>query len=634
MTYMYCATEHSASIDATVDPTSFSPRPAASADDLSDSEDSKILPGSVKFASVMGAADAVAIVSAPHMTLPQLPLPPGATTAPEGENSSNALNSAKPRAQKTSAAEVPFSSFTFDRAIEHLQAVSADHSSTESDFLACVPRHRRDRRARVNFYDLYFIDKPSTMSWTQKSFETSLSSKKEQSSVMQMSLLGILLDKEYTEMEGNHHIPLSVFIKERAMVDQVLKKPFFRFFKESKVFYAWKYYVRRSVYDRRRRVLIRNSVLGDAPLVKLLSEMRQISCSIQEDVDLFEYLGSGLINAASYFRQQEKTICKQFAIMKAKILQIGALIQSRSEFVMQDEYLGGKISDIIEHHPYTRNNPQGIDKEGKPIDWDSLRSIQRLKLEYKNRIERIFYCGEFMVKSAIAHVLRSFWIRSSQGIDGVPLVNRSEGRYAVGSWSLGDDVDQVAAASALATGKSDKDPDMNRLVTQMPQWERKGRHLCVSAAFYIDNEPMDSINHFYSKQPNVRVVVTPIVGEIMHYIHIIYTALGGLLYHLPNLKQHPLIWQREKKIDTLMIGDEDEEAKMVIPKGPWDEELSHPTAESEETIVVACRTGQDPQLSSSNGLFSYIQNNEALIHAGLQQIAVRLMHKVLLNIIC
>ena len=68
-------------------------------------------------------------------------------------------------------------------------------------------------------------------------------------------------------------MPMSVFIKERALVDQILKRPFFRYFKESKVFYAWKHYVRRAVYNRRKRKLLRNSVLDDAPLVKLMSEM-------------------------------------------------------------------------------------------------------------------------------------------------------------------------------------------------------------------------------------------------------------------------------------------------------------------------------------------------------------------------
>jgi hypothetical protein len=442
---------------------------------------------------------------------------------------------------------------------------------------------------------------------------------------MQLSLLGILLDKEYSEIEGSHHIPLSTFIKERALMHQILKIRFFRLFKESKVFYAWRHIVRRSVYDRRRRKLLRNSVLDDAPLVKLLSEIRQISSSIKEDVDLFEYFGSGLINAASYFRQQEKTICNQFAVLKSKILQIGACIKSRYEFIMQDEYLGRKMSEIIEHHPYTFNNPLGVDKDGKPIDWESLRSIQRLKTDYKAKIVRIFHCGEYMVKNSLAHVLRSYWIRCAQSIDGIPLVNRSEGRYPVGSWSLGDEKDQSSIGIFDASGKN---AEACRLVTDMSQWERKGRHLFVSAGFYVDDEPMESVTQFYSKLSNVRIIVTPTLGEIMHYVHVIYTALGGLLFHLPNLKQHPLIWQREQKIDALMIGDEDEDGIMVIPKGPWDDDLAHPTPESEEALVMACRTGQDPQLSSSNALFSYIQNHDALVHAGLQQIAVRLMHKV------
>jgi hypothetical protein len=573
----------------------------------------------------IGVADSGAVTAT--LALPQLPAASvaHASGTAELENNTNGLNSARAKMGKT--VEVPFSTFTFEKAVEYLQSIAADPASSEADFLACVPRHRRDRRARSNFYDLYFIDKPSIVSWSDKSFE-SRPFKKEQSSVMQLSLLGILLDKEYSEIEGSHHIPLATFIKERALMDQILKIPFFCFFKEAKVFYAWKYVIRRSVYDRRRRKLLRNSVLDDAPLVKLLSEMRQISCSIQEEVDLFEYYGSGLINAASYLRQQEKTICKQFAVLKSKILQIGACIKSRYEFILQDEYLGQKMSDIIEHHPYNFNNPLGVDKDGKPIDWESLRSIQRLKTEYKAKIVRIFHCGEHMVKTALAHVLRTFWIRLGQSIDGIPLVNRSEGRHPVGSWSLGDDKDQSSIAIPDTYGKNSKDSEAYRLTTEIPQWERKGRHLCVNAGFYIDDEPMDSVTQFYSKQSNVRIIVTPALGEIMHYIHAIYTALGGLLFHLPNLKQHPLIWQREQKIDALMIGDEDEDAIMVIPKGPWDDDLAHPTPESEEALVMACRAGQDPQLSSSNSLFSYIQNHEALVHAGLQQIAVRLMHKV------
>ena len=60
------------------------------------------------------------------------------------------------------------------------------------------------------------------------------------------------------------------------------------------------------------------------------------------------------------------------------------------------------------------------------VEWENVRSVQRLKAEYKGKIEQIFRCAEFMIETMLGTVLLRFLSRLTRSIAGVNIVNRDK----------------------------------------------------------------------------------------------------------------------------------------------------------------------------------------------------------------
>lgn len=546
-----------------------------------------------------------------------------------------------------------FDSMSFDEALLYLTT----HRSTV-EYLHCVPRHLVDKKSRTNTYDIVVLEKPghpqSDQIFSRSDRKDVRKQGKYPGKLMQLSLQGVVMDADEphggtaasADLGNGQFVPLKTFKNERDLCFVLLEKSFFRNFKQYKIFTAWKVHTRQTVFQRRMTHVQTSTVFADAPLVSLISEIYAKLHTLREHVDLFEYFGSGLLNARSYLLSQEKKMYVEFAKIKSTILEIGELIEARYLLVVSTSYMGAKIDEIIVHHPYSMSKASGAGlllntTPLDDVDWEHVRSVQRLKAEYKDKIEKIFRCAEFMTESMIGTVLLRFLARLSKSILGVPIVNRDTARASVGYWvHSAEDIKFDTQEAKYSPSKSVQPFSEEHTIDDMPNrgeiddaTSRKGRHITINTAFFLESKPFDPGAQVSARDiSKLKIAVDPSSSQVMHYLHDLYGVLGVLLSNLPKLKYHPVIYKEEKKIDIFQEEGSTRAAtpaKVAKRRSHWHrgEHASVPTAESEAALVSAARNLAKSS-SGSSVLFVYIQNCQILVQMGTQQIFVKTLHQV------
>ena len=537
----------------------------------------------------------------------------------------------KPLSKIVSSSTV-FTEMTVDEALEYLRLHQNDDPSAEKvKFVHCLSRYHIDPTVRHNFYDLYILEKPghpkSDQVWNRIHRSDRLKQGVFAGKLMQLSLQGLILDEHHDEryFGGNPpidgaFIPLDDFLRDRETVNILLTMGFFRYFRERKVFEAWQRYARRRVFQRRLRYMSEHTILADAPLVRVLQDVYAIVSEMLTSIDMFEYVGSGLINCSAYVQAQEQKYYYSIALIKKSVLKMGALIDSAYKFTISTEFLGKQIDDIIVHHPYSQT--------GGSTDWGGVRGIQRLKSEYKSKIGRIFMVASFMADHAVGNILKQLLVRLSKSIQGVHIANRDPLRNVVGFWVIGEaDVakDVTSSLGQLDYGNDNEFEAYSNRVDIGDQTIRKGRYLNINSQFYVGDSILDPDTNLNMKNTSkLRIAVSPSTHEILHFLQKSFGVLGTLLSLLPKLKQHPLIYKRERTIDPLT--EELGPVKKIYD--PWQEEIMLVTAKSEMALVQKIKANLDPGSSSVNSLYTYLQNSQLLTHMGLPHLSMRCIHEV------
>jgi hypothetical protein len=523
-----------------------------------------------------------------------------------------------------------FPEMTFEDALNYLQLHSGNNDTVH--FLHCVSRHHVDPKARTNFYDLYFLQKPghpkSDGVWSRNNRFDYKKQGAFPGRLMQLSLSGLVMDDDTTSdpvsIEGTF-IPLDQFLHEKEVTERLLEMSFFGNFRQCKVFVAWKLYARKRAFNRNLRNLRENSLFTDKPIIELIYKIHCISLDLVAAVDMFAYCGSGLVSASSYIHAQEEKFFGDSASIKTAIVEIGDLITACYKTIIGNDYLGWRIDAIIAHHPYSKAPPEGTDAAS--VDWERVRGIQRLKAEYKDKIQKVFLVATLMVEFAVGTILRNFWLRFSRAIRGVPIANRNPARNAIGFWMMAEGGESAAAAApetrAMWTAEKPAREDIDE------QTARKGRYLCMSSAFFVGDALLDAGTNLNLRNTSkVRIAVSPSAAELMQSLHLAFGTLGALLSLMPNLRYHPTIWKKEKVVDAFEEGMA--EVKVRARYSPWAEIADEYTAQTEAVLVRRERGGGGVLAASvgSNVLFVHIQNTQIFSEMGLHQLAVRSVHEV------
>lgn len=556
--------------------------------------------------------------------------------------------------RQSDSSRTVFDFMSFDDALQYLRVRQG-----VVEYVHCVARHHLDKKARTNTYDLVMLEKPGYPESGQVFSKDDRSDRRKQGKfpgqLMQLSLKGVIMDNddrsESSQMKSREvgnglFVPLDDFIYERDLCYQLLDKSFFKHFKQQKVFTAWKLSTRQTVFKQRLKQFSTTTIFADRPLVSLVSEIYCKVYNLKQSVDLFEYFGSGLLNTRSYLRAQEKKLYVEFSKITCAVLKIGELIEERYTNVVSKDYMGTKINEIIAHHPYSRapSNAQ----EGEEVDWEHVRSVQRLKADYKHKIEMIFKCADFMIETMLGTILLRFWSRLTRSVAGVTIANRDQGRAIIGYWAQLDEIDfekQSMVASARVnvdngafaeTYAAELSNSSSRRCAIDDAVSRKGRHLTINTAFFVENYAFEPDTHVSSKDiSKLKIAVDPSSAQVMHYLHELYGVIGILLGDLPKLKFHPVIYKEEKRVDIFQDNEENPVATSRAPtpagalkkRSPWrrGEHVVMPTAETLVEMVSTVRN-QAKGGASSSVLYVYIQNCTILAQMGTQQISVRALH--------
>lgn len=551
-----------------------------------------------------------------------------------------------------------FEHMSFEDALLYLKAREG-----AVDYVHCVARHHVDHKARTNTYDLVMLEKPGHPETDQVFSRDNRSDRRKQGRfpgrLMQLSLQGLIMDAQDLPAAGDKpvsvdggsgvFVPLNVFQHERDLCFRLLDMSFFRCFKQYKAFRAWRQHSRQRVFRRRARHVESNSLFADLPLISLMFEIHRRVYELGQSIDLFEYLGSGLLNIRSYLRAQENKLYQEFAKIKASILEIGEIIEARYMHVVSTAYLGEKIDAIIVHHPYSMSKTSGAGlmlntAAPEDVNWENVRSVQRLKAEYKGKIELVFRSAEMMIETMLGSVLLRFWSRLTRSVAGVTIVNRDAARAAIGYWAQSEEINyEKQAAIAKATsdlegvGMDPSSPGARRKEVD-DSITRKGRHLNINSAFFLDNRPFDPDSQQSTKDiAKLKISIDPSSSQVMHYLHELYGVLGVLLNNLPKLKFHPVIYKEDQTVDLFQDHESAPAAgasRAPTPAGAlkkrshWrrGESMPTPTPESEASLVTRARN-ETKSAASSSLLFVYIQNCTILVQMGAQQISVRALHQ-------
>jgi hypothetical protein len=593
---------------------------------------------------------------------------------------------------------------SFDDALLYLKARAGT-----VDFVHCVARHHVDDRARTNMYDLVMLEKPGHPQSDGLIFRRGDRSDRQKQGrfpgrLMQVSLKGVVMGGGEGAVEdgfgpspspggrekqaaaptsasgegggggGGVFVPLELFVHERDLCFRLLQMKFFSHFKQYKCFSAWKLSVRRGVFERRRARLLAETLFADAPLVGLVAEVYAAAFALQQQTDLFEYFGSGLVNTRSYVHAQEQKFYVEFAKIKTVILGIGELIEGRYAFVCSAACMGAKVDALTRHHPYSKSASSGAATPGTgmgtgmggrasplpgaapeaPVDWDRVRSVQLLKAEYRGKVERVIKCAEFMTENVIGNILHRFWARLTKSVLGVTIVNRDKARAIVGYWaqSAQEQPAAPAPAPAAAPAAAEKagagagqgsEVRANRRALDDSS-SRKGRYLTVYSAFFIDNRPFDPDMHVSRSISKMKIAVDPSSAQVMHYLHDMYGVLGILLSHLPKLRYHPVVYLQAAKVDIFNDPPASRDGRLsprsaeaapapapaagLKKQGPWLRGRQAAPSPAEEAAAVARVRGAANYSGGSSVLFVYLQNCEILAQMGTQQTSVRVLHQV------
>jgi hypothetical protein len=449
---------------------------------------------------------------------------------------------------------------TIEELLNYFVAAEQEPNSTNAKFLHVTSRFNLETVLKPNFYDLIILEKPGQNSsghtWNKNGIKESKVLKG--CELMQLSFEGLLVTNN-DGIEGEM-IPLAIFIKERSILAKLKKLLFFGKFIEYKTFNSWKKLIRSSKYIRRKNSLFESSYLLYKPLVKAQLIVINAAYTIENDIELFYFHGTGAIDIIEYLELQINYITEISKDMKTRILTLGDEIADTFEDIIKNRYLENKVQEHPLHHHHKRDVMHDI-------NWTEVRSLNRVRDDCRRKLENIIWMAQYSIDIAITTVMAKFWSRFRKLIAGILKIESVKGIF----WRINSNIYKPSSNKTSKNVKNDNNEenqnnyvidDVNNLdffdlkfVTK--DWINKGSHLSMYLSLCDDNNDEVNMKFFNSLSDTeaFKVKILPPKKNVLDLLQRLFGSLAKFLESLPNLREHSFISVERRKVPDTKVVD-------------------------------------------------------------------------------
>lgn len=515
-------------------------------------------------------------------------------------------------AGSVSSASTVFQGMSIDDVLDYLLA-ARESGSKNAQFLHVTSRYNLEFVAKDNFYDLVILDRPgnpkSGFVWTASHDSRVQQKVLDPSKVMQLSLYGLVTyaRKFYSdswqrseEVELSELMSVHDFILQRSQVDFLRTGRFFNYFKEIKVFTAWRNYARHSIIHRNKVQLLKDSFLAESELITCMLDICNTMYSIEIESELFCFATKGSICLTDYIsRQLEKNDMMKRKLVKT-VSDLCYRLTEQFDFFIRSDKLASRQREVKDHHPL-KDIIQSV--EVASADVIKLRSVMVLTDDFKQKLKKIFMLAQFRVDFTVSELIRTFWFRFKQFLLGPRLVSKSKSLNEEFYWDIDrslfeydgkikvealnhynsyesivdhytypsevcdslklinvrDDSRNIDSHQHVSVLTGDPSSVKSKAVKVTKEWEDQGSHLCIdihllSGTDYVDMADFLTLKSFN----NLKIVSNPTKSDSTNMMFKLCNDFATLVEALPSLKNHSFISEPTTipKFGTLRLYEE------------------------------------------------------------------------------
>jgi len=452
-------------------------------------------------------------------------------------------------------------------------------------FLHVTPRYNVERVQHHNFYDLVVLEVPGNCTtglvWKRKfqalgpGVEHSFTLQPHQ--LVQLSLDGALITGE---REGNDVVQellsLEDLITERDISENVRKLNYFKFYRESRVFGAWKTYLRSSRIARVKAKLYSDSVFANSHLTGVMRHIRTVTTNLSENTEIFAFGAIGSQLGSTFIASQISAIKRCEEMLCQQINELGQHINDKHTFMTGDEALRVDVARTHALHPYLPAEQMGLE-----INWSEVRSMRAISERIHRMFERVLYVAHFMFEHALSIMMERFWIRMLLQVRGIAEVSQATFSAAkpLGYWGIQAAESKICVKpepEIVKVKTEEEDPNEMSLIDPGKPvtvdkhlqemmadifvdgvrtdgsydttlfWENQGSHIHLNIALCFDNDVAGTGELFiHGNFQRFRVRTLPAKYPFLDSLHSLIGALGSMLEKLPKMNQHHLVTSEE-----------------------------------------------------------------------------------------
>lgn len=486
-------------------------------------------------------------------------------------------------------------------------------SCGEEAFLHVTPRD--------HFYDLVVLELPGQFSLPLRSggnrkdvMERMIDKqngdrRRGRSLVFQLSLHGLLVppvevdnDKDSAEL-----ISIPILLKEMQQFEMLRSKSFFRHFRALKIFRAWAGAARREAVSQARTKLAKTTFFSDSELVEARWKVGKDTYAIETEIELFCFPSRpGLVNLQDYLNLQLTYLDNVREKLTERILELSEAMHDYYRSFLGSQRLQEQEQEVRRHHPLRGEIPLATmtsEKTEESIDWVRLRSVQRLREDFRQKLVKVLQMAQLALEVSIARLLEIFWLRLKQFLIGLHSLPRKKTTDdSVVCWPLnellfqsngslrstaftanellvsgagpergsGKNAGSVTEEQAdslydLQKGMEQEDEKVENEEDQSEQlltsrdrsvfakvtkeWESQGSHLSIAVFLTIGGRHAEAKDFIgIGGLDCLSVTLSPSKSTLIQQVHNLCGALGRIIDSLPDLRKHELICDPQQEL--------------------------------------------------------------------------------------
>lgn len=401
---------------------------------------------------------------------------------------------------------------TVDSLLEYLTSASQGGDAKVS-FVHVTPRCNVQYTKRYDFYDLTFVEVPGFSSgkvWTRGA-QSDPSLKPHQ--IMQLSLEGLLCEDN---LEDSLHaatgtfIPLTRFLHERKIHTKLRFLKVFGLFHEAKYFGGWRRYIKRRKFHLVSKELLKNTFFCDIELVSVVSRIVSACFRFEDETELIYFHTQGSINIIDYLALQQTHLAAILGMLNAKVDSLGNYLVEQFRVV---------------------SNAHDFDNGKIPESFLEARTGQRIVVEYREKMVRLFWLASYRLDTAICVIFHRFWQRISLLVSGITPVNTTNVKVPMGYWNL---------ETVLTTVDRLSDDAPTHAVISSQQ-QKLGSYLSVDLKVCDQNRHLVDFHDAANIHTKFTIRVIPSRSELGSAIDMLSEMILQSIESIPTLKYHSFV---------------------------------------------------------------------------------------------